>query len=84
MRAISEAPKELLSLAEFLSAVVAGLGAQGTELDPDVPLGIQLSVDSARMIELAIVLEEELGLDLPSDVDLRRSSPLELYGAFAG
>ncbi|MGJ3560828.1 hypothetical protein ACR6C2_30060 [Streptomyces sp. INA 01156] len=40
-------------------------------------------MDSARMIELAIVLEEELGLDLPSDVDLRRSSPMELYGAFA-
>ncbi|MFD5492549.1 hypothetical protein ACFYY3_11390 [Streptomyces sp. NPDC001812] len=82
-RAISEARKNQLSLAEFLSAVVNGLGAQGTELDPHVPLGVQLSVDSARMIELAIVLEEELGLDLPSDVDLRRSSPMELYGAFA-
>ncbi|MEI7031794.1 DUF4346 domain-containing protein [Streptomyces pratensis] len=83
IRAISDAPKTQLTLAEFCSAVVEGLGEQGTELDPNVPLGVQLSVDSARMIELAIVLEEELGLDLPSDVDLRRSSPLELYGAFA-
>lgn len=83
VRAISEPPKHRLSLAEFLSAVVDGLGAQGTELDPHVPLGVQLSVDSARMIELAIVLEEELGLDLPPDIDLRRSSPLELYGTFA-
>lgn len=84
VRAMGEPPKEPLSMLEFLSAVVTGLGLEGTELDPDVPLGVQLSVDSARMIELAIVLEEELGLDLPSDIDLRRSSPLELYGTLAG
>ncbi|MED7953434.1 hypothetical protein ACFWOG_16470 [Kitasatospora sp. NPDC058406] len=81
---MGEATSSPYSLAEFLSALVAGLGVEGVELDPEVPLGIQLLVDSARMIELAILLEEELGLDLPADVDLRRASPLELYGALTG
>ncbi|MFB7476443.1 hypothetical protein [Kitasatospora sp. NPDC056184] len=72
------------SLPEFLSALVAGLGVEGVELDPEVPLGTQLLVDSTRLIELAIVLEEELGLDLPPDLNLRRASPLDLYGALTG
>ncbi|GGS67174.1 hypothetical protein AB0E75_13595 [Streptomyces griseoviridis] len=79
--AMTEASPGQPSMAEFLTAVVTGLGLEGTELDPDVPLGSQVSVESVRMIELAILLEEELGLDLPPDLDLRKCSPQELYGA---
>jgi tetrahydromethanopterin S-methyltransferase subunit A len=82
--AVTEEPPGPPSMAEFLTAVVTGLGLEGTRLDPDVPLGSQVSVESVRMIELAILLEEELGLDLPPDLDLRRCSPMELYGVLTG
>ncbi|GAA0911524.1 phosphopantetheine-binding protein [Streptomyces thermoalcalitolerans] len=81
---MTDAPPARPSMAEFLTAVVTGLGLEGTELDPDVPLGSQVSAESVRMIELAILLEEELGLDLPPDLDLRMCSPRELYGALTG
>jgi tetrahydromethanopterin S-methyltransferase subunit A len=54
------------------------------ELAAEVPLGDQADVDSVLMLELAIVLEQECGLDLPEDVDLRRSSPAELYRGGVG
>ncbi|GFH38235.1 hypothetical protein SCWH03_44770 [Streptomyces pacificus] len=82
--AVTDVSPGLPDLAEFLTAVVTGLGLEGGELDPDVPLGTQVSVESVRMIELAILLEEELGLDLPPDLDLRRCSPQELYEALTG
>jgi len=72
---------EPLTLEEFLGVVTETLGAQDVQLDPDLPIGAQLSVESARMIELAIILEEELGLDLPDDVDLRQETGAGLHAA---
>ncbi|GAA3009842.1 DUF4346 domain-containing protein [Streptomyces fulvorobeus] len=78
--AVTDESTGLPSMTEFVTAVVTGLGLEDTDLAPDVPLGTQVSVESVRMIELAILLEEELGLDLPPDLDLRTCSPQELYG----
>ncbi|MFF1509648.1 hypothetical protein [Streptomyces sp. NPDC058326] len=78
--AVTDESPGLPTMTEFVTAVVTGLGLESTDLAPDLPLGTQVSVESVRMIELAILLEEELGLDLPPDLDLRTCSPQELYG----
>lgn len=72
------------SLEEFTRRIGALLGADGPELHPDRPLGEQVGVDSVRLIELAIVLEQEYGLDLADDVDLRRTTPAELHRCASG
>lgn len=67
---------------EFLDLVKRALGVDDdVTIDPTVPLGEQLEVESARMIELTIVLEEELRLDLDDDVDLRRETGAGLYAS---
>jgi acyl carrier protein len=66
------------TMEEFLN-YLAGLLDAGITLAPNVPLGEQLAVDSSRMIELAIALEQECGVDLPDDLDLRRATPAELF-----
>ena len=64
---------------EFSQLIARTVGAAGTVLEPDVALAEQLSVDSMRMMELAIVLEQDLGLTLGEDLDLRMSTPAELF-----
>ncbi|MEV8474126.1 phosphopantetheine-binding protein [Streptomyces sp. NPDC051173] len=83
-------PKERTTMAQapaledFLRLVTRTLGAEDTVLDPHTPLGEQVAVDSARLIELTVVLEEELGADLPDDADLARATPAELHKALVG
>ncbi|MEU3752584.1 phosphopantetheine-binding protein [Streptomyces olivoreticuli] len=83
-------PKERTTMAQapaledFLRLVTRTLGAEDAVLDPHTPLGEQLAVDSARLIELTVVLEEELGADLPDDADLARATPAELHKALVG
>ncbi|MFF7024694.1 phosphopantetheine-binding protein [Streptomyces klenkii] len=72
------------ALEEFLTLVARTLGARGTALDPHTPLGEQLAVDSVRIIELTVVLEEELGAELPDDADVARATPADLYKALMG
>lgn len=67
------------SYEEFSRHIAKAVGAAGTALEPDLPLADQLSVDSLRMMELAVVLEQDLGLALPDDLDLRNSTPGGLY-----
>jgi acyl carrier protein len=69
-----------LSLPEFTRYLTDLLELGDRGVSPDRPIGEQVHVDSARMLELAIALEQECGIDLPDDVDLRRSTPAELYG----
>ncbi|MGK5547686.1 DUF4346 domain-containing protein [Streptomyces sp. URMC 127] len=69
------------ALEEFLTLVSRTLGARDTVLDPHTPLGEQLAVDSVRVIELTVVLEEELGAELPDDADVARATPADLYKA---
>ncbi|MEU5418547.1 phosphopantetheine-binding protein [Streptomyces sp. NPDC001407] len=72
------------ALEDFLRLVTRTLGAEDAVLDLHTPLGEQLAVDSARLIELTVVLEEELGADLPDDADLARATPAELHKALVG
>ncbi|PSJ25665.1 hypothetical protein B7P34_26930 [Streptosporangium nondiastaticum] len=72
------------ALEEFLTLVARTLGARDTVLDPHTPLGEQLTVDSVRVIELTVVLEEELGAELPDDADVARATPADLYKALLG
>ncbi|WP_047869728.1 hypothetical protein [Nocardiopsis sp. RV163] len=64
---------------EFRSVLYGTLGVTGAELAPDVALRDQLAVESSRMVELAILLEQDLGADLDDDVDLAALSPTELH-----
>lgn len=68
-----------LSLPEFTGYLTALLELADGAVAPDRPIGEQVHVDSARMLELAIALEQECGIDLPDDVDLRRSTPAQLF-----
>ncbi|MDZ4235558.1 MAG: hypothetical protein U1C73_17765 [Dietzia sp.] len=52
-------------------------------IKPEVAIGDQLQIESSRMIELAIVLEEDLGVSLPDDIDLRRESIATLHNRLA-
>lgn len=71
-----------MTFEEFLHYLARTMGAAEVELDADSALADQLPVDSVHMIELAIVLEQELHLDLPEDLDLRQSTPGELYRGY--
>jgi hypothetical protein len=75
-----ETMQAMRSLDDFLGYLAELLDA-GSALAADVPLGAQTTVDSSRMIELAIALEQECGVDLPDDVDLRGATPAELFHA---
>ncbi|ONI76182.1 hypothetical protein ALI144C_36525 [Actinosynnema sp. ALI-1.44] len=70
------------SFADFVTYLADLLDA-GHALTADKPIGEQVAVDSARMIELAIALEQECGVDLPDDLDLRGATPMQLFGAAA-
>jgi acyl carrier protein len=63
---------------EDFTGYLAGLLDVDT-LTADVSIGDQVAVDSSRMIELAIALEQECGLDLDDDIDLRSATPAELF-----
>ncbi|HEU5469385.1 MAG TPA: phosphopantetheine-binding protein [Actinophytocola sp.] len=76
MQSPSPAPSQ--SLDEFLAHLAKLLDAAPT-LAPHTPIGDQVAVDSSRMIELAIALEQECGIDLPDDIDLRATTPADLY-----
>lgn len=68
-----------LSMDSFLNLITSTLGAEDCTLDPSIPIGEQIAADSARLIELTITLENELGADLPADVDLRAATAAQLY-----
>jgi acyl carrier protein len=72
-----------LTVDGFLRRIADTL-APSASLVADRPLGTQLAVDSARLIELAIVLEQDLGMSLPDDVDLRALTPAALYADYRG
>jgi hypothetical protein len=67
---------------EFGRVLGEGVGA-GRALALEEPLAEQLNADSLRMMELAVMLEQDLGLILPDDLDLRRCTPAELYRNYA-
>jgi acyl carrier protein len=69
---------------EFLRFLASSLGAGDIVLDAHTPIGAQLSVDSVKIIELTILLEEELGMDLPDDVDLRQETAAGLLTTLTG
>jgi hypothetical protein len=78
-------PTGVPTLAQLTGQVRQTLGlADDTPLNPGIALGEQLLIESARMIELAIVLEEDLGVPLPDDVDLRRESIVGLHERMLG
>jgi len=52
-------------------------------IDPDLAIGDQLQIESSRMIELAILLEEDLNVRLPDAVDLSRESISTLHDRLA-
>ena len=67
---------------EFVRYLGAAIGAPDIPLDYDQPL-VSLSIgDSLTLTELAIVLEQELGVDLPDDLDLRSASFASLYARY--
>ncbi|MFF5258023.1 hypothetical protein ACFY4C_03690 [Actinomadura viridis] len=70
----SDGTPDLGTLAAEVERIVTG----GEPLDPRRPIGEQAAADSARMVELAIVLEDELGAELPDDADLRTLSVVDL------
>jgi acyl carrier protein len=65
------------SLDEFVGYLAGLLDVDS--LSASEPIGDQVAVDSSRMIELAIALEQECGLELPDDLDLRRATPVSLF-----
>jgi acyl carrier protein len=74
----------VLSVGEFARRLARAMGADDVVLDPDRPLSTQVEADSVRMVELAIALEQEFGLDLPDDLDLRQATVAGLYDQYTG
>jgi acyl carrier protein len=68
---------------EFVRYLADAIGAPGVPLDHDQPLANLAIGDSVTLTELAIVLEQELGMDLPDDLDLRSTSFVSLYARYA-
>lgn len=73
-----------MSLADLVAVMARTLGIAPTDLDPELPLGAGQHLESARVVELAVVLEEELDMVLPDDVDLREQSPRRLHALLPG
>ncbi|HEY3903857.1 MAG TPA: phosphopantetheine-binding protein [Streptosporangiaceae bacterium] len=73
-----------MPLSEFASYLAGIVGSNGTVLRVDEPIGSQVTVDSIRMVELAIVLEQEFGVDLDDDADLRAVTLEDLYAQVRG
>jgi acyl carrier protein len=70
-----------VSVADFSSFIARQIGLTGPELDASRPLGEQADLTSMQLIELTIAIEQECGIDLPDDIDLRKTSPAELFSA---
>lgn len=79
---MSAVPADGLSLGDFVSYLARSVGGPEARLDAERPLDEQLELDSMRMIELAVTLEQELGIDLDDDGDLRGATPAELYAGY--
>lgn len=62
-------------LTRFITRLI---GCPDGKLDADLPIGKQTEVSSLQLIELAIALEQECGIELPDDIDLRETTPAEL------
>jgi len=71
-----------LSFEQFRDQVLQVVGVSGTDVDPGLDLGRQLGVESAQLTELALLLEQELGMELADDADLRSASIAALYDAY--
>jgi len=73
-----------MPMGDFASYLAGIIGSSGAPLRIDEPLGRQVAVDSIRMVELAIVLEQEFGVDLDDDTDLLAVTLEDLYAWVAG
>jgi acyl carrier protein len=72
------------SIDEFVRYLAVAIGKPDAEFDFEIALARQAISDSVTMVELAIVLEQELGVDLPDDLDLREASFASLYARYEG
>jgi len=71
------------SLDEFVLYLTTAVGAPDLQLEVDEPL-VDLAIgDSLTLTELAVVLEQELGVDLSDDLDLRWASFAALYARYS-
>jgi acyl carrier protein len=68
---------------EFVRYLAAAIGVPDVLLDHDQPFVSLVIGDSLMLTELAIVLEQELGMDLPDDLDLRYASFSSLYARYS-
>lgn len=73
-----------MPMTEFARYLTGIVGSDGVALRVDEPIGSQVAVDSIRMVELAIVLEQEFGVDLDDDADLRAVTLEDLYAQVRG
>lgn len=64
---------------DFRSLLYATLGIEDVDLDMDIALREQILVSSLRIVELAILLEQDLGADIEDDINLAALSPAELH-----
>lgn len=71
--------EENMDYSDFVRRVANVLAIDEAALHADQALEDQTAVDSLRMMELAVMLELELGVDLDDEVDLRRQTPAQLY-----
>ncbi len=73
---------DVLTSDAFVERLARWLGQAGLAVAGDRTLGEQFDVDSSRAVELAIILEQDLGIELSDDVDLRKMTPAELYSSY--
>lgn len=73
-----------MPMSDFADYLAGTIGSNGTPLRLDEPIGSQVAVDSIRMVELAIVLEQEFGVDLEDDTDLMAVTLEDLYARVRG
>jgi acyl carrier protein len=73
----------LSSIGDFARYLADAIEADDPGLNFHQPFAAQLEADSVQMVELAIVLEQDLGIELPEDLDLRQMTLAGLYQRYA-
>ena len=70
----------MMTQEQFVTYLTDFVGLPDLPLTADLPLGSQL--ESLRLVELSVVLEQDLGVPLADDVNLAALTPAALYADY--
>ena len=81
MSSPDQMPQQPVSFATFTSYIGREIGIELPESSRDLLIGVDLELDSVRMLELVVVIEE-LGVELPADTFITAKTLGEVYDRY--